>query len=165
MSKLIFVCILRILHGYNNACPDNLYSHQVADTIIQYSTLEEVNPDLVTAIGYYESRFKQYAKSEKGAIGIFQIKRHGAVQLDEDLKLSFHQLADIGRNTRIAIHYMGTLNKKCIGSTTWITIYNTGHGKCRSSEYSRGVNKFLRDGYKWEKEKFETINVGEFVIR
>src|ERR1035438_1230217 len=103
-AKLIFACILHILHGYNNACPDNLYAHQIAGNILEYSQKENVPNDLIAAVGFDESHFDQYAKSPKGAIGIYQPKRHGAIQLPEDLKLSFHQLADIRVNTRIAVH-------------------------------------------------------------
>lgn len=164
-AKLIFACILHILHGYSNACPDDNYSFQIASNILEYSSQENVPADLIAAVCFDESHFDQYAKSPKGAIGIYQIKRKGAIQLPEDLKLSFHQLADIRVNTRIAVHYMGTLNVKCPGRSTWLTIYNTGHGQCRSSPYSRKINTDLKKGLKWEKKMFSArIAAGEYVI-
>lgn len=163
-AKLLFACILHIIHGYNNACPDNLYAHQIADNAIYYSELDDVSVETLIVTGYDESHFKQYAKSSKGALGIYQIKRHGAIQ-GADLKLSYRELTDIAINTRIASHYMGTLNKKCLGRTTWVSIYNTGHGRCRSTAYSRKISADLRQGLKWEKELFQSpIAVGEYII-
>ena len=164
--QILFACILHILNGYPNACPNNAYAHEVANAIDFYSNLESVHHDIVVSTAYDESRFKKNAVSNRGAIGILQIKRNGSIQ-GEDLKLSDRKLMEIDTNVRIGVHYLAQFAHKCNIASEYLTNYNQGPDKhiCRSSAYGRHIVKDLNLGRKWEKQLFPPmVYAGEFII-
>jgi hypothetical protein len=164
--QILFACILHILNGYPNACPNNIYAHELAHNIDFYANLEDVHHDIIVATMYDESRFKKNAISAKGAIGVLQIKRNGAIQ-GKDLKLSNKQLMELENNIRIGVHYMAQFAHQCPIASEWLSDYNQGPSKhiCRSSYYGRHIVIDLNLGRKWEKELFPPmIYMGEFII-
>lgn len=135
--KLILACLISILHGNRNLiCPvNNELVQDIAATATYYAERNNISADVVVAVADYESKFKKYSRSQKGAIGIYQVLRHGAVQ-GMDLKRSFNELADLDTNTRIATEYMSKMAQKCHNiATLWLSAYN-GNG-CVPSRYSR----------------------------
>jgi soluble lytic murein transglycosylase-like protein len=163
--QILFACILHIF-DFPNACPENVYAHEVATAIQFYADKEEVPAKIIAATAYVESTFKKKAISPKGAVGILQVLRGGAVQ-GHDLKLTNKQLIDIDTNVRIGVHYMAQFAHRCKNASEWLGNYNRGPSShvCRSSWYGREVIKNLNLGRRWERELFPpVVYIGEFTV-
>ena len=75
---------------------------EVAKKIIEESERQGVNPDIVLPMAYIESRFKQSARSNKGAVGVMQLMPGTA----KELKVN---PLDLDENIRGGVKYIGSL--------------------------------------------------------
>jgi len=75
---------------------------EVAKMIIEECELQGVNPDIVLPMAYIESRFKQSARSDKGAIGVMQLMPGTA----KEQKVN---PLDVRENIRGGVKFIGSL--------------------------------------------------------
>ncbi len=84
---------------YKKLSPEQL---EVAKMIIEECELQGVNPDIVLPMAYIESRFKQSARSDKGAIGVMQLMPGTA----KEQKVN---PLDVRENIRGGVKFIGSL--------------------------------------------------------
>lgn len=113
----------------------NLSSETVqayAEAIITNSNEYNVDPVLVTAMIWQESRFRHDAISNKGARGLLQIMPRTArgMGIDPD------RLFEPSTNLKAGIEYLSKLRKKYGNLRLGIIAYNQGEGNVSKSQYT-----------------------------
>ncbi len=93
-----------------------------------------VDPELVAALIYVESKFNPEARSRKGARGLMQIMPETAVWLGEQKGLVVKE-EDLDRpeiNIQLGIYYLGYLFREFNGHRVMVlAAYNAGHEKVK----------------------------------
>lgn len=87
------------------------YSNQIA----VYSRMNQVNPAMISAIIFVESRFNPKAKSHKGALGLMQIMPQTGAWVAEKLlwkDFSKQDLLDPDKNLKAGIWYLAYLKRQ-----------------------------------------------------
>lgn len=145
---LVFACVLQAVAGDGKVSPEcrTAYVEHIADAINRETDEHDVPADVVAAVIWHESRYKQFARGPKHEIGLMQVKRRGAVQ-GRYLRLSNKNLANIDVNIHLGVAYMAPFAHKCRGPRYWLTTYNGGG--CVPSRYSKGVLADLAKGRRW----------------
>jgi len=108
--------------------------------IAKYSDEFKIDPSLVSAVIYEESRFNPYSNSEHGAIGLMQLIPETAEYISNKLKdKSFnpYKIADIDQNIRYGVYYLKYLDGKYKDLDRVLAAYNAGEGN---------VDKWLAEG-------------------
>jgi len=142
-ADLAFACVLQVLatgRAANAKC-DTPYLRQIAGAAQAAAKTFEVPADIIVAVIYRESKFRQYTVGTFHELGLMQIKRRGAIQGDW-MKFSDHDLSDITLNIWLGTAYLSHLKKRCKIPIRYLTPFNGG--RCVPSNYSRGVLKDLR---------------------
>lgn len=83
--------------------------------IVAYSRENQVNPAMISAIVFTESRFDTLAKSHKGALGLMQIMPETGAGVARELnweEFSSNDLLDPDKNLRIGIWYIAYLKRQ-----------------------------------------------------
>lgn len=83
--------------------------------IVAYSRENQVNPAMISAIVFTESRFDTLAKSHKGALGLMQIMPETGAGIAKKLnweEFSSNDLLDPDKNLRIGIWYIAYLKRQ-----------------------------------------------------
>lgn len=104
--------------------------------ILRYSSEFGLRPELVASVINTESHFNKKAKSNKGAIGLMQIKLSTANFIIEYYKLNERidedDLLEPNTNIRFGAMYICYLNKKFENIYTALAAYNAGETVVRS---------------------------------
>lgn len=162
-ARLVLACVLNIVTGGDPIAVCNEPAiQQVADAVVEASIESYlVPPDIMAALIFHESSYDQRSCSIRGAAGLTQILRHGAVT-GVYLKMSFRQLCQVYVNVHIGAAYLATIVPKCSGPTRWLTQYDYG-GRvgCVPSSYSRGILKDLKMG----RQAVATLVFTEYLAR
>ena len=113
------------------------YGSQIA----VYSRMNQVNPAMIGAIIFVESRFNTEARSHKGALGLMQIMPQTGVWVADQLMwkgFSSRDLLDPDKNLKIGIWYIAYL-KRQYKQNDYLALasYNAG---------SKYVSKWLETG-------------------
>lgn len=142
LSELVFGCVLHLLAGRDSVvCKDLGIAEETVSAIRVESTNTGIPAELIAAVIYQESGFRQAARGKAGETGLMQIKRNGAVQ-GEYLRLSDRQLQIIPLNIKIGTQYLAYSKKRCNGPPAyWLSMYNGN--PCMSTTYSRAVLRKL----------------------
>ena len=119
------------------------YSNQIA----AYSRMNQVNPAMISAIIFVESRFNPKAKSHKGALGLMQIMPETGSWVAGKLlwkDFSERDLLDPDKNLKVGIWYLAYL-KRQYNHNDYLALasYNAG---------SRYVSEWLAAGI-WDGDK------------
>lgn len=103
----------------------------LADRIIRLAHQYDVDPLLVAAVMHIESRFDPRAKSNRGALGLMQVKPIVVKDVADQLGVSKHEsprlLSDMYFNVRVGIHYLAKLLDRFDGDIPKaLMAYNAG---------------------------------------
>ncbi|MDD5731279.1 MAG: lytic transglycosylase domain-containing protein [Patescibacteria group bacterium] len=101
------------------------------EQIDKYSTEFGLEPALVSAVIYEESRFNPYSNSERGAIGLMQLLPETAEYISRKLKdkaFNPYKIADIDQNIRYGTYYLKYLDDKYGDLDRVLAAYNAGEG-------------------------------------
>ena len=141
-AALVLACVLRMTGPNNTNVPERCETEEIetiAFAIMNAHVETGIPTEILAADGYWESRFKKHAKGAAGEIGIWQLKRGGALQ-GHEMKMSRRALEVPETNALIAATYMAKMQESCPGH--FLSRYN-GQG-CRSSRYERAIKRLSR---------------------
>jgi len=119
---------------------------KAASAIIRYSKENNHDPFLLMAVIDIESNFRRSVVSEKGAVGLMQIRPFVARGLARELNIhpdiAANGLQDIETNLRIGSYYLAKMKKRFGDLSLALEAYNLGPTR---------LNMFIRDGVKLRK--------------
>lgn len=99
--------------------------------IDKYSQEFGLDPSLVSAVIYEESRFNPYSGSSRGAIGLMQLLPDTAEYISVKLKdkaFNPYKISDVDQNIRYGSYYLKYLNDKYRDTDKVLAAYNAGEG-------------------------------------
>jgi len=119
---------------------------KAANAIIRYSKEDDHDPFLLMAVIDIESNFRRAVVSDKGAVGLMQIRpfvaRGLARELDIHPDIAANGLRDMETNLRIGSYYLAKMKKRFGNLSLALEAYNLGPTR---------LNMFIRDGVKLKK--------------
>ena len=120
---------------------------EYGNQIVAYSRENQVNPAMISAIVFTESRFDTLAKSHKGSLGLMQIMPETGAGVARELNwqdFSSKDLLDPDKNLRVGIRYISYL-KRQFNNNDYLALasYNAG---------LRNVNNWVAEGT-WDGNK------------
>lgn len=110
---------------------------QIAHSIIEVSRHYDIEPELILAMIFTESRFDVYAESEAGAVGLMQLRPATAMAVADELELEWkgqRLLTDPQVNILLGTSYLHSLLRR----------YNGGGLDYALAAYNVGPTKFDR---------------------
>lgn len=141
IRKSILIIVIAIIIIVNfKVILKNFFPLEYEKSIIEYSEMYNVDPNLVAAVINTESKFVVDASSSKGAIGLMQIMPDTGKWIGEKLELTNFKeeiIADPEMNIRMGTWYLKKLSNDFNGDYILIlAAYNGGPGN---------VTKWLED--------------------
>jgi len=137
---LLFALALLYLVSQSNWIQKQIYPLKYSDPIMKYSGKYQVDPHLVMAIIWTESRYNERATSSRGACGLMQIMPHTGKWAAESIGLESYtdeSLYDPQINIQIGCWYLSSLFKQFGNDLNLVlAAYNGGSGN---------VAKWLKD--------------------
>ncbi len=133
---------------------DNEEMNVFLNAIVKYSQAHGFDPYLLLAVVETESSYRQYAISNKGAVGLMQVRPFVARDLANELHINADSpsffLCDLDLNVRLGAYYLAKMTKQFGGDLSLaLEAYNMGPGKLKS---------FLRKGAKLSKRYASQVN-------
>ncbi len=132
MIILLVITFVFSLFLYHKSILKIIYPIKYKEIIKREAEKYSLDPYLVTAVIYVESKFKSEAVSNKGAKGLMQIMPKTGVWISEMLREDNFKVSDLYLpkvNIRYGCWYLGQLNKKFSNNlTTVLAAYNGGEG-------------------------------------
>lgn len=122
-------------------------------TIFHYAKENRLDPHLVAAVIYTESRFQSNAKSDRGAIGLMQLMPETAQWIAAQHGSSVIKLETPEENIRIGTWYLRYLLDEYDSTVLALAAYNAGRGH---------VDEWI-EKYRWKENGFtiDDIPFGE----
>ncbi|WP_346938972.1 lytic transglycosylase domain-containing protein [uncultured Clostridium sp.] len=141
IRKIILIIVIAIIIIVNfKVILKNFFPLEYEKSIIEYSEMYNVDPNLVAAVINTESKFVVDASSSKGAIGLMQIMPDTGKWIAEKLELTNFKeeiIADPEMNIRMGTWYLKKLSDDFNGDyILTLAAYNGGPGN---------VTKWLED--------------------
>lgn len=105
------------------------YRVEHVDTILRYSHEYELDPHLVAAVIFTESKFQADAVSEVGAVGLMQLMPETAGEMAEEIALpspSPSELQGSDLNIRLGCRYLRYLSNRFESQELALAAYNAG---------------------------------------
>jgi soluble lytic murein transglycosylase len=136
--------ILEVVSGYKTGL-DRDYLHRVADLIIEEGKKYGYDPLFLTALIITESSFYNWAKSNRGALGLMQIRPQTGVAMATEVQLKWRgnsTLYDPGSNIALGTYYFNKMVLRFGDLHLALEAYN--HGPSR-------LTKYLKRGYQPKK--------------
>ncbi len=127
-----------------------VYPWHYRDLILANAEKYGVDPYLVAAIAYTESKYDPQARSHKGALGLMQLMPETATWIAEQLHwdvFAVEQLADPKINVELGCWYLANLSSEFSDRAQVIAAYNAGRGN---------LQKWLSQGV-WD-GRLETVD-------
>lgn len=119
---------------------------KAAGAIIRYSRENDHDPFLLMAVIDIESNFRRSVVSNKGAVGLMQVRpfvaRGLARELDIHPDIAANGLRDVDINLRIGSYYLAKMKRRFGDLSLALEAYNLGPTR---------LNMFIRDGVKLRK--------------
>lgn len=120
---------------------------EYGNQIVAYSRENQVNPAIISAIIFAESRFDTQARSHKGALGLMQIMPETGAGVARELNwkdFSPQDLLDPDKNLRVGIRYISYLKRR-FNNNDYLALasYNAGF---------RNVDNWIAEGI-WDGNK------------
>ncbi|WP_346928863.1 lytic transglycosylase domain-containing protein [Clostridium sp.] len=133
IRKIILIIVIAIIIIVNfKVILKNFFPLEYEKSIIEYSEMYNVDPNLVAAVINTESKFVVDASSSKGAIGLMQIMPETGKWIAEKLELTNFKeeiIADPEMNIRMGTWYLKKLSDDFNGDYILIlAAYNGGPG-------------------------------------
>jgi hypothetical protein len=141
-AALVLACVLRMTGDRPVDVPERCDTEEIemiAFAVLDASRETGIPAAILAADGYRESRFKKHAVGPAGEIGIWQLKRHGAIQ-GKYLRMSRRQLEGVELNALLAAEYLAKMRDKC--PAHYLSRYN-GNGCC-TSRYERAIKQLSK---------------------
>ena len=134
--------VRNVLDAHNINIP-RYKQREVARSIIEVSQHYDLEPELILAMIFTESRFDVYAESEAGAIGLMQLRPATAYAVAEELELDWkgqRLLTDPQINILLGASYLHSLLQRYNeqGLDYALAAYNVGPRKLRELVALRG---------------------------
>lgn len=105
-------------------------AHKVWPWVQRYARRYALNPQIVLAIIWVESRFDPRAKSHAGARGLMQLMPRTARALTEKLSIPNKSLSDPAHNIQLGCYYYARLLRRFSGRQDLaLAAYNAGPGR------------------------------------
>ncbi len=106
------------------------YPLKYSDSILLYADEYDIKPELVASVINAESGFDKDAVSNKGAIGLMQIKPSTAIFIAEDMSEDFdyNMLFESQVNIKIGCRYLDYLFDKFENEEVALASFNAGEG-------------------------------------
>ena len=134
LSLLLFIAINNNLDLWT--VRRNLEPVKYQPEIVKYAEKFSLEPELLAALIYVESRFDQYSLSPKGAVGLMQLMPSTAFWIAEKLDyqdFSLKDLEDPGLNIKFGSWYFSYLYQKFDKDLIkTIAAYNAGENNVRN---------------------------------
>jgi soluble lytic murein transglycosylase-like protein len=133
--------VVRVLTKYKTGLAPE-FRGQLAHLIVRESKKYDYDPFLLTALIITESSFNNWARSQKGALGLMQIRPQTAVALAKETRREWKgkpTLFDPGVNIALGAYYLDKLIKRFGDLDLALEAYN--HGPTRLSRYLRKGKK------------------------
>lgn len=143
-AAIVLACVLKMTGADPADVPERCDTEEIEEiaiAVLDASRETGIPADVLAAAGYHESRFKKHAIGPAGEIGIWQLKRHGAVQ-GIYLRMSRRALENVHLNALIAAKYMARMREQC--PRHYISRYN-GNGCC-TTRYQRAIKRLTLPG-------------------
>lgn len=129
---LLLLIGIFMIFGYYKIFLKLIYPFFYQDLIYEAGAKNDVDPYLVAAIIYVESKFNSYATSNRGARGLMQIMPETGrwiAQRKNDEPFSQERLYDPKTNIKYGCWYLGWLKDKFEARLpVMLAAYNGGHG-------------------------------------
>jgi soluble lytic murein transglycosylase len=159
-----FVIVMVLLFAMHKPIGQAYFILDYEPQIIAYSKNNNLNPALVSAIVFVESRFNARAKSHKGALGLMQIMpttgKWVAEQLQWD-KFSDRDLLNPQKNLEVGIWYLAYLKQYFKENESLaLASYNAGHGNV-----SQWLSNQVWDGDVVKLEKIPFPETKNYIFR
>jgi soluble lytic murein transglycosylase-like protein len=143
----------------NNINVPRYKQREIARSIIEVSRHYDLEPELILAMIFTESRFDVYAESEAGAIGLMQLRPATAMAVADELELEWkgqRLLTDPQINILLGTSYLHSLLQRYneYGLDYALAAYNVGPSKFDRllqergrppARYARQVQKMTED--------------------
>lgn len=131
-----------VLDAHNINVPRHK-QRQIARSIIEVSHHYDIEPELILAMIFTESRFDVYAESEAGAVGLMQLRPATAMAVADELELEWkgrRLLTDPQVNILLGTSYLHSLLRRYDGSGLdyALAAYNVGPTKFDQLLLERG---------------------------
>jgi soluble lytic murein transglycosylase len=148
-AMALLVLILVVAATQKERVKRVVYPVKYEETVMKYSEIYGVDPNLVMAIIKVESKFDSEAVSKKGAIGLMQIMPETGIWASEKVGIEGFEENDLynyDTNIQIGTWYIGNLINEFDGDIrNAVAAYNGGSGNVRSwlndeSYSSDGIN-------------------------
>ncbi len=134
-----------------------IYPLKYEDTIRQVSAEYDLEPTLVAAVVYTESRFRPDARSHRGAYGLMQLLPETAefIQKKSGIEGDYR---DPETNLRIGAWYLGYLDDRYLGNERlMLAAYNSGEGRVDSWVSQEGFDVGEDIPYKETRHYIENV--------
>lgn len=113
----------------NNTGLAAVEEEKLATVIIDVSREYSIDPALVLAIIKTESRFNNWARSRKGAVGLMQLMPDTGREVAESIDVQWRgakTLYDPYNNVRMGVHYYSALKERFENDMHTLAAYNAG---------------------------------------
>lgn len=138
---------------------------KLAQVIIDESSKYNLDPMFVLALIEKESSFFNWARSDRGAMGLMQIREYVGKDIASDLNIDWngeHTLLDPYMNVRIGLYYFNVLKDKFDKTELALAAYNFGPTYVRDmmdadEEVSLDFANRVVAGYKNHMERFKGV--------
>lgn len=145
LDRLFIACFLLLaLLTVISVCVNVAKSKKYENIIEKWSNFYQLDKDFVFAVVKTESDFNENAKSEKGAIGLMQIKQSTFDYMIEKYRIKDSlNIANADDNVRIGCCYLNYLFQKFFNEKEVLCAYNAGEGNVQKWLNN---NEFSGDG-------------------
>lgn len=131
ISGLSLFSLLKSVPNIYNVFLFYRYPLKYQEYILKYSAQYSVDPYLVMAVIYEESRFRPDSTSGKGALGLMQVLPETAQYISQkigDKDFSPGDILDIEKNIQYGSYYLSYLSGKYPDLDKVLAAYNAGEG-------------------------------------
>ena len=153
---IILAFVLIITMFINNMKLKIFYKTDYSEYVEKYSSIYNVDENLVYAVIKNESNFDSNAISRVGAKGLMQIMESTAEDVAKELELEEYDLLSPEDNIKIGIKYLSDLIQKYGETSLALAAYNAGFGTV-DTWISDGI--ISADGNDYEKIPYKETNM------
>jgi len=141
-SLRVETSVLNVLDANNINVPRHK-QREIAQSIMEVSNHYDLQPELILAMIFTESRFDVYAESEAGAIGLMQLRPATAMAVADELELTWkgqRLLTDPQINILLGTSYLHSLLQRYDGHGLdyALAAYNVGPNRFDALLLERG---------------------------
>lgn len=145
---LFLVIILLVLYGISSSIVARLiYPLEYRTLIVTESEKFKLDPALVAAVIFEESKFNEFAESRSGALGLMQLMPETAQWAAKNIKMSSVDNNDLYNpdiNVRLGCWYLRFLLNKYEREDLALAAYNSGHQNVDKWMKQKDITKYHR---------------------